>query len=62
MSLTHVNYFRDNFPPTLIGKFSVLGYVPWDHVSHEHNSLLNPGFPILGEHLGCVLLTFQQAT
>lgn len=33
----------------------LLGYVPWDHVSHEHRLPFSLGFPVYGEHSGYIL-------
>jgi len=38
----------------------LLGYVLWDQVPNEHNSLSILGFPVYGEHSNCVLWTFRQ--
>ena len=40
----------------------LLGFVQWDHVPNEHNSLLTLRFPIYREHSRWELWTFQQAT
>ena len=63
LTLLHNYFFLSKWVSARHNITQLLICILWDHVSSEYNPPLMVGFPIIyGEHSGCVLWSFQQAT